>query len=194
MPPPYSDLTGPAIGCSLKVHVVIQLPIGTRDSYKNRVSGSKGKHHITCATCTLDEHYERHNMSDQDPTAEPYFPSEDEQFYSAEDKELLEAVERPLVGWLPKSGDVLIGKVLDITDGTSEYGDYPLLTVETPSKNLVGVHCFHLVLKNDIQRRIDKGRLKIGDRIAIKYSGEGEAKGGSGKNAPNMYRVSVKQA
>lgn len=106
--------------------------------------------------------------------------------------DLLSQVDKTIDGWRPEPGQKLAGKVADLGMGTSEYGEYPLVTVETSSGKLIGVHCFHQVLRNEIDRKIAQGRLQIGDEIAFKYFGEGEAKGGN--NAPNMYRVAVRPA
>lgn len=105
---------------------------------------------------------------------------------------LLNQVDKMPEGWRPEPGSTLVGRVNDISEGSSEYGDYPLITVEMHNGSMVAVHCFHAALKNEIERKITQGRLNIGDDIAFKYFGEGEAKGGN--NAPNLYRVAVRPA
>lgn len=107
-------------------------------------------------------------------------------------KRLLDQVDLDVVGWLPKPGDKIYGTVSDLTTGTSDYGEYPLIIISTPSGRLVGVHAFHQVLRNEIEKKIEQGRLNIGDQIAVAYKGEGEAKGGN--SAPHMYRVAIKPA
>lgn len=127
-------------------------------------------------------------MSD---TSNPTSTSADrERDWWDETEDLLDIVEKDVEGWRPEPGDKLAGIVTDITEGSSEYGDYPLITVQKKDGTLVGVHCFHQVVRNEINRKIDSGRLRIGDLIAFSYKGEGEAR--NGKNAPNMYRVAVK--
>lgn len=121
---------------------------------------------------------------DHDPAAEP------DEIYDATLEDLLNQVDKEIKGWMPNDGDKIAGKVVDITDGSSEYGEYPLITVETPSGKLVGVHCFHQVLKNEVERKIKRNLLQIGWNIAIAYKGEGAASGG--KNAPHMYRVATR--
>lgn len=112
-------------------------------------------------------------------------------------KALLEQVDRPVVPWNPRGnpeiGAKVGGKVVDITRvENTEYQPYTLLIIETPDEILVGVHCFHTVLKKEIERRIGDHALNVGDTIAIAYHGHGEAK--HGNNAPEMYRVAIKPA
>lgn len=107
-------------------------------------------------------------------------------------KGLLDQVGRDVVGWKPAPGDTVIGTLVDISEAESEYGSYPLLTVEVPGARLVGVHCFHTVLRREIERKLARNLLHVGDQIAVQYRGEGVAT--SGRNAPNMYRVAVKPA
>ena len=103
---------------------------------------------------------------------------------------LLDIVEKDVRGWNPEPGDKIFGVVADITDVPSRYREpYPMITIETPSGRLVGVHCFHEVLRNEVERRLKRRTLKIGDRIAIAYRGELEAKGD--KNPANMYRIAI---
>ena len=103
---------------------------------------------------------------------------------------LLNFVNRDVKGWRPKPGDRVFGVVADIGEGQSEFGSYPLLTIDSPqSEYLVGVHCFHAGLKRDVENHIERGTLVIGSRIAISYHGTGEAT--QGKSAPNIYRIGV---
>lgn len=117
---------------------------------------------------------------------DPLFPPEAEAGF----EDLLGQVDKDVKGWLPKSGDKLFGKVLEIDTANGDFGEYPLITVETPSGKLVGLHCFHQVLRNEVTKKINNGRLAIGWDIAVMYKGEGEAKGGNA--APNMYRVATR--
>ncbi len=124
-----------------------------------------------------------------DPNDDPEYA--DLQHADGDLKALLDQVDLDVKGWLPKPGSKLFGTVTDISTGTSEYGEYPLLTIQTPTSRLVGLHCFHQVLRNEIERKIKSGRLDVGDMIAVAYKGEGEAKGGN--NAPHVYRVAIKR-
>lgn len=123
----------------------------------------------------------------------PYDPADMDR--SMADKDLLnlvDQVQQDVHAWMPKDDDVVFGVLVDTDEASSEFGDYPLITIQTPSGKLVNVHAFHTVLRNTINKKLAKGQLKVGDQIAIKYKGEGEAT--AGKNAPNMYRVAIKPA
>lgn len=105
--------------------------------------------------------------------------------------ELLDQVDRDIVGWRPEAGDKIFGIVVDLSEGESDFGTYPLIVIDSPDhENLVGVHCFHQILKKDVLAKMARGTLVIGSRIAVSYRGEGEA--ASGKSAPNFYRVAVR--
>lgn len=125
-----------------------------------------------------------------DPQFLPYDPADLDRSKASEDLlGLLDQVDRDIVGWKPNPGDKVYGKLVDITEGESEWGPYPLLVIETPSGRLVGVHAFHTVLKKEVERKIARGTMHIGVGIAIAYRGEGNARGGN--NAPNMYRIAI---
>jgi hypothetical protein len=104
---------------------------------------------------------------------------------------LLDLVEKDVIAWRPEPGDVVAGTLYDITDSSEgDFGSYTILLIETPGETLVNVHCFHTILRREIDRRLAKGTLKTGDEIAIKYIGEA-GRAGQGKSAPNLYRVVV---
>lgn len=106
---------------------------------------------------------------------------------------LLAQVEKDVTAWRPEPGDSVYGTFRDVDESSEgDFGSYPILTIETPSGRLVSVHAFHTVLRRNIERKLSRGILKIGDEIAIQYRGTtGEGKGG--KNAPEMYRVAVRR-
>jgi hypothetical protein len=115
--------------------------------------------------------------------------------FDEEEKDLLDLlnqVDRDVVGWLPNPGDKIAGTVVDITMATSRWGAYPLVTLETSSGKLIAIHCFHTVLKNEVGRKIEQDRLNVGDLMAVAYRGEGDAK--EGREAANMYRVAIRPA
>lgn len=91
--------------------------------------------------------------------------------------------------WRPDQEDspILIGKVVDIQQGTTDYGPYPLLVVEREDGTEVAVHGFQTVLKNELIRQ----RPQIGERIGIKYLGEQKTKPGSKFKSFIGYRVKV---
>ena len=85
---------------------------------------------------------------------------------------LLTQVERDVEAWRPEPGDSVYGTFRDIDDSSEgDFGSYPILTIETPSGRLVSVHAFHTVLRRNIERKLNRGILKIGDEIAIQYRG-----------------------
>jgi len=94
--------------------------------------------------------------------------------------------------WRPDQEDpsVLIGTVVDIQQGTSEYEPYPLLVVEQDDGTEKAVHGFHTVLKNELIRQ----RPQIGERIGIKYLGEQATKPGSKFKSFIGYRVKIDRA
>ena len=116
---------------------------------------------------------------------QPTHKSEEDEY-----SDLLDQVESDVVGWRPEPGDTVVGILVDHTEGESEWGTYPLLTIKKVDGELIGVHCFHTVLKKEVGRKLERGTMKIGDKIAVAYRGEGTAKGGN--NAPQMYRIAVK--
>lgn len=123
----------------------------------------------------------------------PYDPKEINSAMSGQHlRDLLDQVEQDTEAWMPEPGDKVGGTLVDVDEASSDFGDYPLITIKTPNGSLVNVHAFHTVLRNTLNKKLAKGMLKVGDQIAIMYKGEGEAR--DGKNAPNMYRVAIKQA
>ena len=96
---------------------------------------------------------------------------------------LLNELDRDKVAWQPSPGDKIAGKVASITTATSEYGSYPLVTVDPgPNEPLVDVHCFHSWLKGDIVRM----EVRQGDLIGIKFLDKDGPRGAA------RYRVTVK--
>jgi len=91
--------------------------------------------------------------------------------------------------WRPDKDDtdVLIGEVVDITKGTSDYEPYPLLTVRLDDGTEKAVHGFHTVLKNELIRQ----QPQIGERIGIKYLGEQATKPGSKFKSFIGYRLKI---
>lgn len=119
------------------------------------------------------------------------FGGEDVSASSESLSKLLDMVDKDVIAWRPEAGDVVAGTLRDVSDSSeNEFGSYVILMIETPTGKLVNVHCFHTVLRRDIERRLQRGTLKTGDEIAIKYIGESD-RADKGKNAPNLYRVVV---
>jgi hypothetical protein len=106
-------------------------------------------------------------------------------------QKLLELVQKDVIAWRPEAGDVVAGVLRDVSESSEgDFGSYIILLIETPTGKLVQVHCFHTVLRRDIERRLQRGTLKTGDEIAIMYVGESE-RAGKGKSAANLYHVVV---
>ena len=103
-------------------------------------------------------------------------------------QKLFDLVDRDVIAWRPMVGDKVGGTLRDISESSEgEFGKYLILMVETPSGRLVNVHCFHTVLRNEVERKIKRGYLATGDEIAIAYLGEKPSS--SGRSDVHMYRV-----
>ncbi len=94
----------------------------------------------------------------------------------------------PAPGWRPEPGGQVVGKIVEISEAPgTDYGPYPLITVEQDDGTEVAVHAFHSVLKNEI----DSKRPTEGDRIGIRYLGK---KAGSSGRDYEAYRVVIERA
>lgn len=90
--------------------------------------------------------------------------------------------------WRPDQDDpdLLIGEVMEIEVGTSDYGRYPILVVKTEDGEKA-VHGFHSVLQNELA----KAAPQVGERVGIKYLGDVDTKPGSKYKSYKGYRVKV---
>lgn len=117
-----------------------------------------------------------------------------EKFGSSEPTDLdklIELVQKDVIAWRPEPGDYVAGTLRDVSESSEgDFGSYIILLIEKQDGTLVQVHCFHTVLRRDVERRLQRGTLKTGDNIAIMYIGESET-AGKGKSAANLYRVVV---
>lgn len=80
-------------------------------------------------------------------------------------------------GWKPTDGQTLIGTVAHIDRRSSDYGDYPAITLaadtdDPEASEYIAVHAFHSTLKSAL---FDL-KPKVGDRLAITYHGQVEGK------------------
>lgn len=93
--------------------------------------------------------------------------------------------------WRPDQDDpdMIVGEVVDIQVGTSDYDPYPLILIRQDDGEEKAVHGFHTVLKNELKRQ----RPQIGERMGIKYLGEQKTKPGSKFNSFIGYRVKVER-
>ena len=91
--------------------------------------------------------------------------------------------------WRPdqEDADLLIGDVLEIEVGSSDYGRYPIIVVRQEDGTEKAVHGFHSVLQNELT----KHRPQVGERVGIKYLGDVETKPGSKYKSYKGYRVKV---
>ena len=82
-------------------------------------------------------------------------------------RQLMSRLEKVREPWLPEPGEMVGGKIVGIkTVHGGEYGDYPLIEIDTPSA-VVQVHAFHTVLRSTLKDL----RPQINDLIAIIYRG-----------------------
>lgn len=91
-------------------------------------------------------------------------------------------------GWRPNEGDRVVGRVVDVDSGWSDYtsSNYPIITVhdEETDKD-VALHCFHHVLKKEVL----KYKPQIGERIGVVYKGKVDSKDGLRKIATYVVKV-----
>ena len=96
---------------------------------------------------------------------------------------MLNQLDREHEAWQPQPGSKIAGKVTSLVTAKSEYGAYPLLTIDPgPNEPLVEVHCFHAYLKSDIIR----AEIREGDTVGIMFIDKNGARGAA------RYRVAVK--
>lgn len=84
---------------------------------------------------------------------------------------------------------MLVGEVVEIEVGTSDYGRYPILVVRTKEGEEKAVHGFHSVLQNELV----KHKPQVGERVGIKYLGDVPTKPGSPFKSYKGYRVKVER-
>lgn len=75
--------------------------------------------------------------------------------------------------WKPALSPTIEGEVVSLGTGSSEYGEFPLVTIRTTSGDY-SVAGFHAVLR----RQLDEASLDAGDNIRIEYKGKGVSKKG----------------
>lgn len=96
-------------------------------------------------------------------------------------------------GWRPEEGDKIIGKIVNMTKGWSDYQQqyYPIIVVhDEVTDRDVSVHAFHTALA----RRLIALKPRVGDRIGIKMGPKVPLKGNP-KQSVQTYtcRVEGKQ-
>src|SRR3990167_3976540 len=93
--------------------------------------------------------------------------------------------------WRPdeQDPDILIGEVVSVEQGTSDFGPYPLLVIKQDDGTEKALHAFQTVLRNELIRQ----RPQPGERIGIKYLGKQQSKPGSKYGSYTGYRVKVER-
>jgi len=96
------------------------------------------------------------------------------------------------VAWRPdkEDADTLIGEVVSVDLGTSDYGTYPLIVVRSDDGTEKAFHASHTVARNELKR----ARPQVGQRIGIKYLGKQTAAEGSKYGSYIGYRVEMERA
>lgn len=90
----------------------------------------------------------------------------------------------PAPGWRPEPGDKVIGTIVEISEAPgTDFGAYPLITIEQDDGTEIAVHAFHSVLRNELESK----QPSEGDRIGIRYAGK--VAGKSGGRDYESYRV-----
>ncbi|MEK6250660.1 MAG: hypothetical protein AABM43_01745 [Actinomycetota bacterium] len=84
--------------------------------------------------------------------------------------------------WVPAVGDVIRGKVTEVSSRSGEYGDYPIVTLKTDDGE-IAVHGFHTALRNQFAEL----NVQSGDSIGIMY--RGRVKNRAGDREFESYRV-----
>lgn len=93
--------------------------------------------------------------------------------------------------WRPdqEDADVLIGEVVEIEVGESDYGRYPIIVIRSEDGEEKAVHGFHSVLQNELM----KHKPQVGEKVGIKYLGDVPTKPGSKFKSYKGYRVKVER-
>jgi hypothetical protein len=105
---------------------------------------------------------------------------------STRDENLAAALDRDFApAWRPEPGDKLIGRVVELGERTTEYGTYPIVTVQTDEGERFAAHAIHTVLASQLAGK----RPKVGERIGIVY--RGKVKGD--EREYHSYRVEVER-
>lgn len=102
----------------------------------------------------------------------------------AQDKFLTDLPE----GWKPEPGDKVVGKVVGLQKGWSDYTDsyYPIVVIhDEVTDEPMTVHGFHFVLKD----RLASLRPRLGERIGIKMGDKIPSK--DGKRSIQTYTVKI---
>lgn len=89
-------------------------------------------------------------------------------------------------GWTPEPGDNITGTVMAIEEIESDYGSYPMLTLDTgegSDPRYVNLHAFHQVLLTGL-KRIKPGP---GAQISVTYHGKQDTKKKDKDGTPRQF-------
>jgi hypothetical protein len=102
---------------------------------------------------------------------------------------LSERLDRFPEAWKPtEAGEKLIGTLVDVDMRENEYGEYPILTVESEADGKEYTwHAFHTMARNLVAKK----KPQPGEKVGILYGGVGEAE--PGRNAPVRWRLLVER-
>jgi hypothetical protein len=94
--------------------------------------------------------------------------------------------------WRPDESDPnpVVGTVTNVEMGASEYGSYPIVTIQTEAGEEFAIHGFRTVLKNEFMKQ----RPQPGERIGVKDLGEQATKPGSKFKSYHGYVLKVERA
>lgn len=60
-------------------------------------------------------------------------------------------------GWRPEPGDEVFGTIVTVDEREGKFGPYPYLEIDDEDTGkVVGVHCFHTVLKKEVVNKAPK--------------------------------------
>lgn len=85
--------------------------------------------------------------------------------------------------WRPAKDDAIEGVVVSIGSNDSGWGPYPIVTIQPDKGEPLAFHAFHTVAKLKLQQL----KPVVGDRLAVKYTGEKTPKGGG--KAYHAYNI-----
>jgi len=91
--------------------------------------------------------------------------------------------------WVPEEpGEGIQGRLVSVSQGTGDYGSYPVWVVDLGDDNKVRVNGFGTVLSREMQ----DANAEPGDTVAVKFFGDKEIQNGKWKGKMyKHYKVAV---
>lgn len=95
-------------------------------------------------------------------------------------------------GWRPDEGAILVGRVVKVDLGWSDYtgSHYPIVTVQPDQGDPVAVHAFHTALR----ARLTMLKPMAGEKIGFKYHGKRPTKDGRRQVATYTVKIEGRDA